>query len=75
MSRQTVEHLKLFHHIRSELAILSIVDHCMIAKHVKLLKSDHRLYMLHEYIHGYEMIDVINEQRAMSDESASFYTA
>ena len=59
ISRQSIETLKLFNHIRDERDNVSLLDHSMIMRHFHILKNNQRAFFLSEYVEGVELYDVI----------------
>ena len=75
ISKKKIEKYAIQDCILLERRILLTIDHVFILKLVKSFKDTKRVYLLTEYVRGFDMYTTIRELDIVSDADAKFYTA
>ncbi|CAG9310229.1 PKG_7 [Blepharisma stoltei] len=73
--RRKIDMYALYMHVLEEKKILNMMDFSMIINLVRTYKDDRRLYFLLEYVHGFELSQILRHVGIISNNDSLFYAA
>lgn len=75
LKKKEIIRLKQVDHIKSEVQLLSRIQHPFIVNLVSFFQDEHKLYMVLEYVPGGELFSHLRREGRFANDHAKFYSA